>query len=398
MGERKGQNFYYPPDFDPAKHKNLNNYHGVHALRERANKIDQGILIIRFELPYNIWCGSNAEDPDPSIKGCRKHIGMGVRYNAEKTKIGMYYTTPVYQFKMTCHLCMNPIIIKTDPGNMDYVITQGARRVEQRWDPTGNGQVVPDDKRVGRKLADDAMFKLEHESGDKGKQSDSAPRIAQMYHIADRVKDDYMANRILRDTFRKAKKERAEAAATQDRLKAKAGIELDIVAERETDIRMARLLSLQAHCDAESRQTSARDCIDDQDIFATTVKVAENKKSLALHTLQKAAGSKQSTILKQKGFGILVKKLHKKDPESLVQCCSLVSPPTSSMGSPPTSSLVSPPTSTTQSTQTQSLDLEPCDGIKSQNSQNTPYSQNLQNPLSALVGDYGSSSSGSDSE
>jgi len=77
MGERKGQNFYYPPDFDPKKHGSLNGYHGVHALRERARKMDRGILIIRFEMPYNIWCG-----------GCKNHIGMGVRYNAEKTKVG----------------------------------------------------------------------------------------------------------------------------------------------------------------------------------------------------------------------------------------------------------------------------------------------------------------------
>lgn len=48
MGERKGQNHYYPPDFDYKKHRNLNNYHGTHALRERAAKIKEGILIIRY--------------------------------------------------------------------------------------------------------------------------------------------------------------------------------------------------------------------------------------------------------------------------------------------------------------------------------------------------------------
>jgi hypothetical protein len=30
-------------------------YSGKHALGDRARKIDQGILITRFELPFNIW-------------------------------------------------------------------------------------------------------------------------------------------------------------------------------------------------------------------------------------------------------------------------------------------------------------------------------------------------------
>lgn len=104
MGERKGTNHYYPPDYDP-KVGGLNKWLGTHALRERARKIHMGIIIIRFEMPYNIWC-----------EGCKNHIGMGVRYNAEKTKVGMYYSTPVYQFKMKCHLCDNHIVIKTDPA------------------------------------------------------------------------------------------------------------------------------------------------------------------------------------------------------------------------------------------------------------------------------------------
>jgi len=68
MGERKGTNHYYPPDYDPKK-GGLNKFLGTHALRERARKIHMGILIIRFEMPYNIWC-----------EGCGNHIGMGVRY------------------------------------------------------------------------------------------------------------------------------------------------------------------------------------------------------------------------------------------------------------------------------------------------------------------------------
>ena len=33
----------------------LHNATGVHALGDRARKLDQGILITRFELPFNIW-------------------------------------------------------------------------------------------------------------------------------------------------------------------------------------------------------------------------------------------------------------------------------------------------------------------------------------------------------
>ena len=38
MGERKGQNKYYPPDFDHKKHFSLNGYHGVHALQKEVQE------------------------------------------------------------------------------------------------------------------------------------------------------------------------------------------------------------------------------------------------------------------------------------------------------------------------------------------------------------------------
>merc|ERR1719516_357526 len=263
-------------------------------------------------MPYNIWCD-----------GCKKHIGMGVRYNAEKTKIGMYYTTPVYQFRFKCHLCPNKITIKTDPGNMDYVITEGARRVEQRWDPSQNGQIVPDDKQVGRKLADDAMYKLEHQTKDKDKSSDAAPRIGRISQIQDRVKDDYLANRILRDQFRAKKKERKAVQEADKKLLSKSGLELDLVEEREEDVRMAKLMNIQARTEAEEKQKDQRGDIEDEDIFAAKLckdvsKLSNSERRLfAVKTVSKAARSKQSDLLKKKGFGLVVSKIKDKQNDVL---------------------------------------------------------------------------------
>lgn len=90
---------------------------------DRARKLDQGILITRFELPFNIWwyvclCRLLVHDADlahnPSGT-CNNHIGMGVRYNAEKKKIGAYYSTPIFSFRCKCHLCDGWFEIQTDP-------------------------------------------------------------------------------------------------------------------------------------------------------------------------------------------------------------------------------------------------------------------------------------------
>ena len=40
---------------------------------------------------------------------------MGVRYNAEKRKVGNYYSTPIYAFRCKCHLCDGWFEIQTDP-------------------------------------------------------------------------------------------------------------------------------------------------------------------------------------------------------------------------------------------------------------------------------------------
>lgn len=257
MGERKGQNHYYPPDFDPKKHKSLAGYHGQHPLRERARKLHQGILIIRFEMPYNIWCD-----------GCNNHIGMGVRYNAEKSKLGMYYTTPIYNFRMKCHLCDNHFEIKTDPANHDYVITTGARRKEQRWDPKENEQIVPEDRESQKKLALDAMYKLEHGSEDQSKVKKAMPMLARMAEKQAGLKEDYLLNKLAREKFRGEKKALKAEKDEDDALLSKASLDIRLVKEHEEDIRVARLFKYNSVDTFEEKQKQKRAKIERRSLFS----------------------------------------------------------------------------------------------------------------------------------
>jgi coiled-coil domain-containing protein 130 len=260
MGERKGTNKYYPPDYNPNK-GGLNKFLGTHALRERARKIHLGIIIIRFEMPYNIWC-----------EGCNNHIGMGVRYNAEKTKVGMYYSTPVYQFKMKCHLCDNYIEMKTDPGNLDYIIVSGGRRQENRWDPLQNEQIVPETKETSRRMADDAMFKLEHQTTDQTAAQAAAPRLKQLLNRADDVwKDNYAANAALRADFRAKRKDLKRRAEEDATLLARSSLQIALVPETEEDRRMAKLMKLTPKVSGAERLVQVVKEIEKKPILESTV-------------------------------------------------------------------------------------------------------------------------------
>ncbi|CAN7937331.1 unnamed protein product, partial [Ixodes hexagonus] len=258
QAERKAVNKYYPPEWTPG-HGSINKFRNSHPLRDRARKLHLGILVIRFEMPYNIWCD-----------GCGNHIGTGVRYNAEKSKVGMYYSTPIYKFRMKCHLCDNHFEIKTDPQNMDYEIVCGARRQERRWDPTENEQVAPDDKEVGKKLATDAMFKLEHGEDDKAKVKIATPSLARLEHLQDRWRDDYTANQLLRKGFREKKKELQLQAEKDRALLAKSSLQISLVPEASEDSRIAKLLALMPTHTSDERQRLKRTEITDRPLFPTS--------------------------------------------------------------------------------------------------------------------------------
>lgn len=68
----RADNFYFPKDWDPSK-GTLNKFQNSHPLGNRASKIGQGILVVRYETPYHIRCFK-----------CERMIAKGVRFNAEK--------------------------------------------------------------------------------------------------------------------------------------------------------------------------------------------------------------------------------------------------------------------------------------------------------------------------
>ncbi|KAG1054244.1 hypothetical protein G6F43_003726 [Rhizopus delemar] len=228
-------NKYYPPDWTPEK-GSINTYQGKHALGDRARKLKEGILIVRFELPYNIWC-----------LGCNEHIGQGVRYNAEKKKIGNYYSTPIFQFRMRCHLCNNWIEIHTDPKNTAYVVVSGARKKVEEWDPKETEVLEFQDEKVKEELESNPMYRLEHGLLDKKVMDDSVPRISQLVDLNEQQwADPYTKSQKLRKRFREEKKKERLAREEDEKIRDKHSLHIDLLPETVSDTIQAKSIEYDA--------------------------------------------------------------------------------------------------------------------------------------------------------
>lgn len=202
LAAARADNFYYPPEWDPSQ-GSLNTFHGQHALRERAKKIDQGILIIRFEMPFNIWC-----------EGCESMIAKGVRFNAEKKQVGNYYSTKIWAFTMKSACCKHEIVIQTDPKNCEYVIIKGARRKIEEYDAEDAETLELPANEERSKLVD-PFYRLEHQEEDLQKKKEADPVLVRLQRVSDsRHADDYALNKALRARLRSQKKRVAEEENT----------------------------------------------------------------------------------------------------------------------------------------------------------------------------------------
>jgi hypothetical protein len=103
------------------------------------------------------------------------------------------------------------IVIRTDPANAQYVMYSGIRGKDESFSAVDNETIELLDADEKKRMATDALFKLEHGEKDKNAASAEHARIKQLYSIQERRVDDFAANQALRRQNRQAKKAHAGA-------------------------------------------------------------------------------------------------------------------------------------------------------------------------------------------
>lgn len=223
----QGFNRYYPPDYDPKDaHKgNLNRLAGKAPQKP----------VVRFEMPFNIWCLS-----------CSKHIAQGVRFNAKKRKSGMYFSSPIYSFSMNCHLCSGQIEIVTNPRDTRYDIISGARQ-----------QVLPEPDLIshGENREIDPFARLEGEATRKKEEGTSSSTITALIKSNDaQWSDGYTTSQKLRTKFRAEKKVIKSTTAARRKIEDRHGLGIELLDPSHLDRLKASQIDFEASQDLERRK------------------------------------------------------------------------------------------------------------------------------------------------
>ncbi|PSN75285.1 DUF572-domain-containing protein [Corynespora cassiicola Philippines] len=220
---------YYPPDASNPPQFNASH----HPLGSRARKSSQGILTVRFELPFAVWCATCA----PAAL-----VGQGVRFNAEKKKVGNYYSTPIWSFRMKHSACGAWWEIRTDPQNSRYVVVEGARERDYGEVRAGEGEMAFLSEGERERRREDAFAALEGRVEDKGNEKKSRERVEELYEMSEVWRDADERNAKLRREFRAKRRVWKEEDKYREGLQDKFSLGLDIVDEVVSDGVRAKLV------------------------------------------------------------------------------------------------------------------------------------------------------------
>ena len=239
---------YVPPDLEGTLSFNQASGKG-HALGARARKLKtEGILTVRFECPFAIWCTHCTPE---------QIIGQGVRFNAEKKKVGNYYSTPIWSFRFKHTVCGGWIRVQTDPKNTEYVVAEGGRRRDTGEDKLLDGEIRIEttEEEKARLEGEGGFGKLEKKIEDKQRLLDEKDRLEELAKRSQRDwEDPYEQSKRLRREFRVGRNERKEAGLKAEALKDKLSLGIELVEEREEDGMRARLVEFGEPVEAASRQ------------------------------------------------------------------------------------------------------------------------------------------------
>lgn len=227
---------YVPPDLEGTTTANTAAGKS-HALGSRARKFkSEGILTVRFECPFPIWCTHCTPE---------QIIGQGVRFNAEKKRVGSYYSTPIWSFRFKHTVCGGWIEVRTDPKNTEYVVEEGGRRRDE-----GREKVLDGEIEIG--ISEEEKARLERDGGfgavekkvvDKQVLVGQGRRLEQLEERSRKDwEDPYERSRALRKEFRVGRRARKEGEESGERLKEKFSLGVEMVEEREEDAARARLV------------------------------------------------------------------------------------------------------------------------------------------------------------
>lgn len=209
---------YVPPDLEGSVSFNRASGKG-HALGSRARKLgSEGILTVRFECPFAIWCTTCQPE---------QIIGQGVRFNAEKKKVGNYYSTPIWGFRFKHVSCGGWIEVRTDPKASEYVVVEGAKRRdygEGRRDAEW-GIVGVSEEEKARLEKDGGFGILEKQVGEKKEKVTQQKRVEELVEASERAwSDPYERSQALRREFRVGRRKRQDDGRTGEALREKYGI------------------------------------------------------------------------------------------------------------------------------------------------------------------------------
>lgn len=224
--------YYAPDDSDPPKFNTGSS----------AKKANPGVQTVRFEIPFAVCCQTC--DPETII-------GQGVRFNAQKSRVGHFYSTPIWGFRIKHVDCGGWIQINTDPENAEYVVAEGGRRqYPARADDEGESLLGPRISTEEKKRRQgDGFAALEGKVQDQEQAKAEHRRIIELYNAQERDWNDlYTANQRVRRYFRQERKVNEAKAADRKRIQDKIGWDgeiLDLTREDELVASIAQYGSLQ---------------------------------------------------------------------------------------------------------------------------------------------------------